>query len=196
MKVQDVMTVSPEACRPENNLAEAVAQLWKADCGALPVVDHTGRLAGILTDRDICIALGTRNARPSEISVGSLMRTSVETCLADDDVATALARMGDRRVRRLPVVDAEHRLLGMLSLSDAALSAGTGRGAVRPAAVLAAFKTISAHPLPVRVPITTEALQRVSVAAAPAETARVGARNRRLRRAPAPASQAADGPQS
>lgn len=149
MKVQDLMTVSPEACRADDNLAQAVSQLWKADCGALPVVDHTGRLAGILTDRDICIALGTRNTRASESTVGSVMRTSVEVCEPDDDVLTALSRMGDRRVRRLPVVDAEHRLLGIVSLSDVALAAGAARNTVRPTAVLDAFRTICEHPLPV-----------------------------------------------
>ena len=149
MKVQDIMTVSPEVCRPEDNLAEAVSQLWRANCGALPVVDHSGRLAGILTDRDICIALGTRNARASEVPVRSVMRTSVETCSAADDVLAALARMGNCRVRRLPVIDGEHRLLGILSLSDAAVASGAGRNAARPSAVLDAFKAVSAHQLPV-----------------------------------------------
>jgi CBS domain-containing protein len=145
------MTVSPEACRPDDNLAEAVSQLWNADCGVLPVVDHAGRLAGILTDRDICIAVGTQNARASEIAVRSIMRTAVETCDPMDDVLTALNKMGDRRVRRLPVVDNEHRLLGIVSLSDAALAIGAGRNAVRPAAVLETFRSICAHPLPVAV---------------------------------------------
>jgi CBS domain-containing protein len=149
MKVQELMTVSPEACRPDDNLGQAVSQLWKADCGALPVVDHTGRLAGILTDRDICIALGSRNTRAAETTVGSVMRTSVEVCEPNDDVLMALARMSERRIRRLPVVDAEHRLLGIVSLSDAALATGTGRNAVRPSAVLDALRTICQHPLPV-----------------------------------------------
>jgi CBS domain-containing protein len=151
MRVQEIMTVSPEACRPDDNVAEAVSQLWKADCGALPVVDRAGRLAGILTDRDICIALGTKNVRASDIAVRSVMRTSVETCDPSDDVLTALGRMGDRRVRRLPVVDDQHRLLGILSLGDAVLATGAGRNAVRPGAVLDAFRSICAHPLPVTV---------------------------------------------
>jgi CBS domain-containing protein len=58
VKVTDIMTASPEACRADHNLAAAVELLWKADCGVLPVVDHSGRVAGILTDRDICIASG------------------------------------------------------------------------------------------------------------------------------------------
>ena len=148
MKVKDIMTAAPEACRPDDNLAEAVELLWKANCGVLPVTDHSGRVAGILTDRDICIALGTRNARASDVRVESIMRTTVQTCQPTEDVLTALGRMSDRRVRRLPVVDAADRLVGVLSLNDAVLSAGPGQNAVRPAALLDAFKSICAHDLP------------------------------------------------
>ena len=148
MKVKDIMTVSPEACRPDDNLATAVELLWTADCGVLPVTDHTGRVAGILTDRDICIALGTRNARASGIRVDSVMRTTVHTCERDESVLTALSRMSERRVRRLPVVDLAHRLVGIVSLNDVVLAAGAGRDAMRPAAVLDAFKAVCTHQLP------------------------------------------------
>ena len=149
MKVNDIMTASPEACRPDDNLATAVELLWKADCGVLPVVDHSGRVAGILTDRDICIALGTRNVRASNVGVASVMRTTVQTCHPSEDVLTALSLMTDRRVRRLPVVDDAGRLVGVVSLNDAVLAAGLGRNAIRPGAVLDAFKAVCAHPLPV-----------------------------------------------
>lgn len=148
MKVTDIMTPSPEVCRPDDNLAKAVELLWKADCGVLPVVDHSGRVAGILTDRDICIALGTRNVRASNAGVASVMRTTVQTCHPSDDVLTALSLMTDRRVRRLPVVDGG-RLVGVVSLNDAVLAAGAGRNAIRSGAVLDALKAVCAHPLPV-----------------------------------------------
>jgi CBS domain-containing protein len=148
MKIKDLMTPSPEACRPDDNLGVAVALLWRANCGVLPVTDHSGRIAGILTDRDICIALGTRNARASEVPVGSVMRTTVQTCEPDEDVLTALARMSEWRVRRLPVVDAAGRLVGVFSLNDAVLAAAPSRGAVRPGAVLDTFKGVCAHELP------------------------------------------------
>lgn len=151
MKVHDIMTVAPEVCRPDDNLAQAVSQLWNVDCGVLPVVDHTGRLAGIVTDRDICIALGTRNQRASEVRVNTVMRTSVETCAPDNDVIVALGRMSGRQVRRLPVVDDEHRLLGIVSLSDAAGAAGSGPNAVRPGAILETLRNVSKHALPVPV---------------------------------------------
>jgi CBS domain-containing protein len=150
MKVQDIMTVSPETCRASDNLAEAVSRMWKVDCGVLPVVDDAGRLAGIVTDRDICIALGTRDERASQVDIRTVMRTSVAACDPQEDVIAALARMGEYKVRRLPVVDGERRLVGMLSLSDAMRAAGSGRQAVRPGAVLEALRTITAIDLPVR----------------------------------------------
>ena len=120
MKVNEIMTTAPEAGRPEDNLARAVELLWQADCGVLPIVDDTGRVAGILTDRDICIALGTRNARASDVPIASVMRPTVYICEPGDDVLAALALMSDRRVRRLPVVEGG-RLVGVVSLNDAVL---------------------------------------------------------------------------
>ena len=152
MKVQDVMTAAPEACRPEDNLGEAVGLMWAADCGVLPVTDHSGHVAGILTDRDICVALGTRNQRAADVRVDSVMQTTVHTCQPSEDVLSALARMGDHRVRRLPVVDTLGRLVGILSLNDVVLAAGGGPG-VRPGAVLDAFRAVSAHQLPVPVAV-------------------------------------------
>jgi CBS domain-containing protein len=149
VRVKDIMTPSPETCRPDDNLATAVALLWKADCGVLPVTDHANRIAGIITDRDICVALGTRDERASRVRVESVMRTNVQTCGPDEEVLTALGRMTDRHVRRLPVVDEANRLVGILSLNDAVLAAGPGRDAVRAAAVLDTFKAVCAHQLPV-----------------------------------------------
>ena len=156
MRVKDIMTASADACRPDDNLAEAVELLWRTNCGVLPVTDHSGRVAGILTDRDICIALGTRNARAADVRVESVMRTTVQTCQPEEDVLTALGRMTDHRVRRLPVVDTADRLVGILSLNDAVLAAGPGRDAVRPGAVLDTFKAICAHELPVALHATAQ----------------------------------------
>ena len=151
MKVAEIMTISPETCRGTTNLAAAVDQLWRADCGVLPVTDDAGALAGIVTDRDICIALGTRNRPASDIRVAEVMRGSVQTCRTDDDVTVALGRMKDRRVRRLPVVDENRRLIGMLSLNDVVLAVGSGPNAVKPAGVMDTLKAICAHNLPTRV---------------------------------------------
>src|SRR5687768_3774609 len=118
MKIQDIMTASPETCGRTTNLAAAVERLWSADCGVLPVVGNDGTLVGIITDRDICIALGTRNRPASTILVDSVMTRGVDTCREDEDVAVALGRMKERHVRRLPVLDDRGRLVGILSLND------------------------------------------------------------------------------
>jgi CBS domain-containing protein len=67
MNVKDVMVKNVSMCRPDNNLAEVTAIMWDARCGALPVEDGRGAVTSMITDRDICIALGTRNIRASEV---------------------------------------------------------------------------------------------------------------------------------
>ena len=73
MKVRDIMTTAPETCGPKTNLASVAAHLWRADCGVLPVIDQDRKLIGIITDRDICIALGTRDRPASEVVVDEVM---------------------------------------------------------------------------------------------------------------------------
>ena len=67
MLVKDLMTRNVSSCRPENNLAELAEVMWNQQRGALPILDGGGRVIGIITDRDICIALGTRNIRASDV---------------------------------------------------------------------------------------------------------------------------------
>lgn len=130
MRVKDVMMGSPISCRPETNLAEAVEMLWSRNCGMLPVVNAQGQIAGVITDRDMCIALGTRNRLPSEITVKEVSNGKVKTCKADDDIHAALEIMAAERIRRLPVVNAAGKLEGILSMDDVALHAqGQGDGA-------------------------------------------------------------------
>src|SRR5207249_11540387 len=69
MRVGDFMTSPAVFCRPEANLAAVAALMWDKDCGALPVVSEDGKVTGMITDRDICVALGTRNKRASEVTV-------------------------------------------------------------------------------------------------------------------------------
>ena len=116
MKVQDLMTKEVKCCTPDTNLATAAELMWNNDCGVLPVVDD-GNLIGIITDRDICIALGTRNMRASDIPVRDVATRDLETCAPDVDVHEAMLAMRRARVRRLPVVQ-EGKLRGLLALND------------------------------------------------------------------------------
>jgi CBS domain-containing protein len=124
MKVKDVMKTEVTTCTPDTTVAEAARLMWEADCGFLPVLDD-GALVGVVTDRDMFIALGTRNERAGTLRVGAIATTTVAACPPDDDVQTALATMRHVRVRRLPVVGFGNSLLGIVSMNDIAMAAGT-----------------------------------------------------------------------
>ena len=143
MKVKELMTVNPTTCAPETNLAAAAALLLTADCGFLPVVD-AGKLVGVVTDRDMYIALATRNQLASRLSVGEVAKTDVLTCEPEDDVHHVLDAMRRRRVRRVPVVGFGGTVLGVVSMNDILLAAGPGRG-VRTDKIVDTFQGICAH---------------------------------------------------
>lgn len=143
MKVKDIMTTDVKTCTPDTTVAEATHLMWDGDCGFLPVVDD-GELVGVVTDRDLYIALGTKNERASVLKVGAVATTKLATCVAEDDVNAALATMKQARVRRLPVVGYGESVLGILSVNDIILAAGTDRG-VSNKAVLETLQAICAH---------------------------------------------------
>jgi CBS domain-containing protein len=120
MKVREIMSMSPETCVPTDSLATAAQKLWDHDCGCLPVVDRDGRPSAVITDRDICMAAFTRGRPLKDLRVADSMSQSVATCRQDDDLAAAARKMTKHLVRRLPVVGADHKLVGMLSLNDLA----------------------------------------------------------------------------
>src|SRR4029453_8366086 len=99
MKVKDIMTGEPRVCTPDTTVGAAAQLMWEGDCGILPVVDD-GELVGVVTDRDMYIALATRNARAAQLKVGAVASSPVATCAPEDDVHAALATMKQARVRR------------------------------------------------------------------------------------------------
>ncbi len=143
MKVRALMTSMPRTCSPGTNFAEAAKLMREGDCGILPVVDD-GKLVGVITDRDMCVALATQNKRASRIKVSEVAQTSVYTCGPDDDVHAALAQMSEHRIRRLPVEGFGKTLVGIISMDDILLAAGPSQ-AVRDAEVLKTFQAICAH---------------------------------------------------
>lgn len=143
MKVKDIMTARPNSCSPATNLAAAAALMLDADCGVLPVVDE-GKLAGIVTDRDMYIALATRNKPASQLTVGEVARKQTFTCSPDDDVHKALAIMKEHHVRRLPVQGFGGTVSGIVSLNDIVLSA-VGTKGVTASEIVDALQAICAH---------------------------------------------------
>jgi CBS domain-containing protein len=127
MLVKQLMTKNVSSCRPEDNLAQLAEVMWNQQCGALPILDGSGRVMGIITDRDICIALGTRNIRASEVLARDVSPPGCVSCSPDNDVRDALRTMATQEVGRLPVVDEAGQMVGILSIDDIIFRAGGGR---------------------------------------------------------------------
>ena len=151
MKIRNIMTGEPRTCSPGTSLAAAAALMLDGDCGILPVTED-GKLVGVVTDRDMYIALATRDKRASEITVGEVLQTPVYTCGPDDDVQTALETMKRHCVRRLPVEGFGGTVMGIVSMNDIVLTSGP-RKPVRDAEVVDTLQAICAHHQPLA-PIT------------------------------------------
>lgn len=146
MLVKDVMTKDVATCGPDESLHAAARVMWERDCGFVPVVDRgTGRLVGVLTDRDVCMAAYTKGMRLDAIPVRDVMTKNLKTCAPDHDLSGAESIMSEGQVRRLPVVDAKGALLGILSLNDLALEAAQERSSRAREAVAETLGRIGRH---------------------------------------------------
>ena len=128
MRVRELMTQPVYSCSVEDHANAAAQIMWEHDCGVVPVVDQGGRVVGVLTDRDLCMAAHFQNRPLTDISVAGVMAQEVCTCRADDDVADAERLMADRQIHRLPVVSDDRSLIGILSLADVARQAKPASG--------------------------------------------------------------------
>jgi CBS domain-containing protein len=126
MRVEEIMTKNVACCTPGTNAATAAEIMWTNNCGSLPVVEDAGRVIGMVTDRDLFIALGTRNQRAAELPVGEIVNRDLAYCTPEDDVRDALHTMAKRQSHRLPVVNREGSLKGILSIDDVAVRADAG----------------------------------------------------------------------
>jgi CBS domain-containing protein len=120
MKIRDVMTRNVHACSADEPLSHAAAIMWQFDCGCVPVVDAEHRVIGLVTDRDLAMAAYFENRRLEEIPVATAMSREVVSCSPLDTPETAELTMQQRRIRRLPVIDDQGILVGIVSLADIA----------------------------------------------------------------------------
>lgn len=118
MKVQDVMTIDVDFCGTDAPLTCAAAIMWEKDCGIVPVVDGEKRVVGMITDRDVCIAVSTRDQKPSAIKAGEFTAREVVACQPSDKIKDALKLMKKNKVKRLPVTSQDGELVGIISLTD------------------------------------------------------------------------------
>ncbi len=122
-KVSDVMTRGVRTLTPEDSMLQAAQAMETLDVGVIPVCDGE-RLVGLVTDRDLVLR-GMAQGYPADTTrLDGMITREVQCCHEDDSLDEVLHKMGDAAVRRLPVLDAEHRLVGMVTLGDVAARTG------------------------------------------------------------------------
>ena len=121
-KCSELMTKDPVCSMPDSMVAEAAKLMKRENIGPIPVIENerTRKLVGIVTDRDLALKIVAEGRDPKSTKVEAVMTRKVVTCLADDDVQKALDAMSEHQLRRIPVVDSDLRILGIISQADVA----------------------------------------------------------------------------
>ncbi|CAN7432975.1 CBS domain-containing protein [Rhizobium leguminosarum] len=124
MQVREAMTRDVLVARPDQSIRDAAQMMADIDAGVVPVGDRD-RLVGMITDRDIAVRAVARGKGP-DAKIADVMTADVKCCFEDDDVNDVLENLGDQQIRRLPVVNRDKRLVGILSLGDIAVTSSDG----------------------------------------------------------------------
>jgi len=127
MNAKTVMSHPVISAPTESTLGLIARLMWDFDCGIVPIVDGDGRIAGVITDRDICMAAYTQGKPLGAINVMSAMAREVVACRAADSIEAVQKLMRENQLRRVPVLDDNGRPIGLVSLSDIAQIAASGR---------------------------------------------------------------------
>lgn len=147
MIVAEVMTQAVRTCAPTDTLRAAAQIMWEQDCGAVPVVREDGHVMGMITDRDICMAALLRGERLEQCVVRDVMAAPAVACRPADPLDKAEESMRHHRVRRLPVIDENDCVTGIVSLNDLVLAvprADNQRGRA-PEALVSTMAAICQH---------------------------------------------------
>lgn len=120
MKIRDVMTTSPKYCLPSDSASKAARTMRDMDTGIVPIVENEQdrKLIGVVTDRDLCLAVIAEARDPQTVQVGDCMTSALVCCTPDDDVQKAIDFMRENQVRRIPIVDRHGTLQGIVSMAD------------------------------------------------------------------------------
>jgi CBS domain-containing protein len=121
MNARDLMTSEPTTCRATDNLKAIIGVMRREDCGIVPITEGNGeqRVVGVVTDRDVALALGERDEKPSAVRASEVMTTDIVSCDPDSDLKDLSRRMQEAQVRRILIVE-KGRLLGVVSTADLA----------------------------------------------------------------------------
>lgn len=118
MKVAQIMTQAVRICHFHDSLKRAAHIMWDFDLGCLPVVDLESKLIGVITDRDICMAAYTQGRALHDLRVEGAMAIQPQSVRDNDSVASVERKMREHQVHRVPVIDADAHVVGMLSIND------------------------------------------------------------------------------
>jgi len=127
MKAADLSQREIVTCSERDSLEHVASLMWKFDIGGLPVVNASGHAVGMITDRDVAMAAYLQGAPLRSITVASVMSRELVTCKELDLITAVEQVMRARQVRRIPVVDDQGKLLGMVSINDIARAATEGK---------------------------------------------------------------------
>jgi CBS domain-containing protein len=118
MNVEQIMSRDVAVCGPEDNLESVAITMWNRNCGAIPIIDSSGKPCGMITDRDVAMASALRHKPLWDIKTREVSNERIYTCSPDEDVNQALDVMRGQKIRRLAVVDGNGRIQGILSIDD------------------------------------------------------------------------------
>jgi len=121
-KCNEVMTKNPLCCLPEDLVTKAAGLMKSENIGSIPVVENeqTRKLVGIVTDRDLTLKILAEGFDAKSTKVEAVMTRKVVTCRAEDDLQKALDAMSEHQLRRIPVVDGDHKIVGIIAQADVA----------------------------------------------------------------------------
>lgn len=121
-KCDEVMTKDPVCCLPNDMVANAAGLMKSENIGSIPVIENkkTKRLVGIVTDRDLALQIVANGHDVKSTKVADVMTQKIITCRVDDDIQKAVEAMAEHQLRRIPVVDKAHKIVGIISLADVA----------------------------------------------------------------------------
>jgi CBS domain-containing protein len=121
-KCSEVMTKDPVCCLPNDSAAEAAQRMKNENIGSIPVIENeqTRTLVGIVTDRDLALTIVAEGQDARSTPVEAVMTRTLVTCRADDDLEKALGAMAEYQLRRIPIVDNDHKLVGIIAQADVA----------------------------------------------------------------------------
>lgn len=145
MKAKEIMIKTVHSVNVDQNLQDAAQLMWEKDCGWVPVIDENGKVEATITDRDIAMAAFLNNARLADIPLHKAQSKFLVTCSQSDDITAIEKIMQSHQLRRLPVVDSNAKLVGLISLNDIAIAYKSGKNGIDAKGLSDTLAAISTH---------------------------------------------------